>query len=206
MSNTNTTMSFTTKGRESKKEEVRVGKYISPGIHQLKIVNIEAFRASTGSTKVTLHMETPPVSVEGFEGVGGAAGQFGKVTVVKTFMKTDEQYNEFMDKIVIIADKLDVRDKIDAVQAEDFMSYVSAITPILKNKYAWYKVVGTQKTYEQEGSVRKFWELSLARWGFVASMTEGKDKLKFDKDNIYDYNPIVDGADGADKTKDDLPF
>lgn len=192
------------------KDTRKMSPYLQYGVQNLRINAIEVKTAKTGSKQCIFSMESRPVTVEGFEGVDGAQGQVGKVNFPQFWLKPDnaDAMSSFFEQVALIGDKLGVRAQIDAVDYQDFDSYIAAITPIIKNRYAWWKLVVEE--YEREGKDPGK-KLAIPRWGFIANEMEGESHLKFDKSKSYDYKELKDTAKSADRTpmdtvKDDLPF
>lgn len=208
-------MNFTTKGVDTTKDTGNgISQFLEYGIKYCMINNIEVKTASTGSKQCILHMESAPVTLEGFKPNDDATngGQIGKVKFPGAWVKTNDPLNmeRFIKDVAIMGDKLNVRDRIDSINAVDFDSYVSQVLPIVKGKYAWWKLAA-EEYFNRDGK-RKY-SLALAKFGFIASKEEGEGHLRFDKSNIYDYktadadNSQLDAAstNGAAVT-DDLPF
>lgn len=193
------------------KDTRKMSPYIQFGIQNLRINAIEVRTAKTGAKQCVLSMESRPVTVPGFEGIDGAQGQVGKVYFPQYWLKLDnaDALQSFFEQVALIGDKLGVRDAIDAIDFTSFDDYISRITPIIKNRYAWWKLVVEE--YEREGKDPGK-KLALPKWGFVANEAEGESHLKFDKSKGYDYKAVGSTSTSADATaldavaKDDLPF
>ena len=199
---------FGTKGVNTQNSR-KLSKYFSYGIHQLKINGIEVKTASTGSKQLTFLMETPPITVDGFEPEAGHKGQVGRVAFPGSFIKMDNQamIEEFNKGVGLIADKLGVRAELDNIQASDFDSYVAAITPLFSGKLAWWAIAGEEyNKADGKTGVR----LKTRRYSFVSSLAEGQTHLeKFDDTKAYNLKrlptPDADSVPTA-AVVNDLPF
>ncbi len=188
----------------------KMSPYIQFGIQNLRINAVEIRTAKTGSKQCVFSMETRPVTVPDFEGIDGAQGQVGKVYFPRTWLKTEDPkaLESFFKQIAIMGDKLGVRAQIDAVDYSDFDSYMNTIGNIIKNKYAWWKLVVEEYERPDKAPGKK---LYIPKFGFIANEMEGESHLKFDKTNNYDYSAVGTTVQTADATpvdvaKDDLPF
>tara|TARA_R110000851_G_scaffold45887_1_gene112030 strand:- start:1217 stop:1834 length:618 start_codon:yes stop_codon:yes gene_type:complete len=194
---------ISTQGTQSNNDNQFTPSFIGIGVHFMKINSLETFVATTGSTQIIFNLETEPITDEGFKHFDGNAGQTGKVKTF--FLKSDGQQKEFFSNLRTIATKLGVETELDAVNNQNlpsFDAYVAAVSPILnKAGYAWFKVAGDE--YEKSnGKVGV--SLRFARYGFVASTTEGETHLtpidstnKFDLKKlevIQEGSPIVNGG------------
>lgn len=199
---------FSTKGVNTQ-DSKKAGKYFSYGIHQLFINDIEIKTASTGSKQLTLMMETPPVTAEGFEPEAGHKGQVGRVAFPGTFLKLEDSkaVEEFNKSVGIIADKLGVRKQLDEINAADFDSYIHAIKPLFVGKYAWWAIAG-EEYIKADGKTGV--RLKTRRYSFIANLEEGQNKLeKFDPSKAYNFKPAVrPDADSVPTAAvvNDLPF
>lgn len=168
------------------------GKYIGIGRHELKINEITTTKSSNGqSTQVTFKVETSPITTEGFQPVEGAKGQVGTVKTI--YLKTDEQINEFVSQIALLADKLGVRTEIDSVQASNLEEYIEKVSPLLTNKYFWGRVVGEQYV-KNDGSGKIGTILHWSRYKAFNSLKEVEEKgievmKAVDPSNTNDLRP-----------------
>lgn len=197
---------FSTKGVNTQ-DSKKVSKYLTYGIQQLFIYDIDIKTASTGSKQLTFHMESEPV--EGLDAEPGHKGQVGRVAFPGSYLKMDnvEAVKEFNTSIGIIADKLGVRAELDEITAPDFDSYINAVKPLFLNKSAWWTIAGEEYA-KQDGKTGM--RLKTRRYSFVASLAEGKDHLdKFDISKSYNVKlmpkPDADSV-SAPSMVNDLPF
>ncbi len=180
---------LSTKNIDTTKETRGANQFISYGIGKYKITDIEVKTSSKNSKQCILHMETPPVNVPDFQGYNGALGQIGKAKMPKTWLVNEDHLKEFMKNIAIIGDKLGKRTQIDALSLnglQDLESYVTQVKAVIGNKFLYWKLAA-EVYFTSEGKKRE--SLFIPRYQFVASLEEGPDHLKFDKDSIYDYVP-----------------
>jgi len=180
---------YSTKGIDTSKKG-KLSKYITCGGPQLlKINSMEIETAGTGSQRIVFFMETPPVDDDNFEGEGGAKGQIGKVRTFYMKPENQNQSEEFLTNMGIIADKLGVRVQVDSIKADDLTDYVAQLALFITGKYLWFAIKGEE--YPKQDNTLGL-ALQFRRYGFVASEAEGKDHVKpFDKTNKYDYVPYV---------------
>jgi len=176
------------------KQTNKVNKYLSIGRYNVKINEITTRLSSAGtSTQVSFKLETPPITEPGFEPAEGANGQVG--TVNSIYLKTDEQIQEFAGQMALLADKLGVREEVDAISAPDLVSYVEKISPLISGKYFWGRIVGEQYM-KNDGSGKTGTRLHWSRYKAFASLAEvdekGLDKCLKDVDssNKNDLRPI----------------
>lgn len=203
--------------RELNTSDRKPGKFISYGCQLLKINDIIVNKAATGSKVCRFEMETKPILDAGFEGQDGALGRVGRVQFPRTYVTTDpKKREEFLKNICIIADKLGVREQVDAIgdtidnlDGDNFDLYVSKVKPFLIGKYAYWVVGGEEYPKTEGGSG---WRLALVRYGFVQDEKSylEKPRIDFDINSEYHYKAL-EKADETDADKkvlanDDLPF
>jgi len=189
-------MSFSTKGVEVK-ENVSESKYLSYGVQKAAIVGYELKTAKSGDKQqVVLNLESPKVVTPGFEADPSAklGGKVGRIVFTIYFGEDNKQQNdEFIERIAIIAKKLGVSEKIDAVESSNLEDYLNKIIPILRGKFAWWAV--TAEEYAKADSDKVGCTLGLRRYGFIASLDEmeaNPNHIKpFDKANKYDYKALA---------------
>lgn len=182
---------FSTKGKDTT-ERSGVSQFLTYGLQMATITGFTSRVAQSGKKTYSLNLEGPKVTEAGFEAHQDAklGGKIGRAQFTIYIDPTNEKsVNEVMTNIGIIADKLGVRDQVDAVVAEDLDSYLNKAIVIFRGKYAHWGI--TAEEYEKPdgkvGIVNK-----LRRYGFIASMEEGEAHLRpFDKTNIYDYKPLA---------------
>lgn len=184
-------MSFSTKGVNTE-EKRGVSQFLSYGLNMAALTGFEARGSRTGKKMINLNFEGPKITEEGFQAHQDAK-MGGKIGRVQFTIYVDEnnadQVKEIVTRVGIIADKLGVREKVDAVEAADLESYFKAVLPILRGKYAWWAITA-EEYVNAEQKVR--YNLGLRRFGFIASMEEGEGHLNpFDKSNPYDYKAVA---------------
>lgn len=205
-----------TKGRETN-EKKGISQFIGYGIKNLKLNKIEFKLSSKDTVQFTLHVETRKVTVPDFEPHQDSTngGQIGKVKFPNFWLSTPEQYSEFLDRLCIIADKLDVRAKFDSLgegmeslNRDNIEAYMQKAEKLFTNKYAYWKISG--KEYLKQDQKSTGMALNLAWYGFIASEAEGESHLKFDPSKHYDLSKlqVADSTDLDAKVSDDssLPF
>jgi len=185
---------FSTKGVDTK--EKSVGQYLSYGVQKAAIVGYELKTAKSGKQQVVFNFESPKVTVPGFEADPSAkmGGKVGRIQFTIYFGSGDKQQNdEFIERIAIIAKKLGVSEKVDAVDSSSLEDYLNKIIPIVRGKFAWWAV--TAEEYVKNGTDKVGVILGLRRYGFIASLDEmeaNPNHIKaFDKGNKYDYKPLA---------------
>jgi hypothetical protein len=171
-----------------------LGKYLNIGRYNVKINEISLRKSAAGtSTQVSFKLETPPITTPGWEPAEGATGQVGTVNTI--YMKTDEQVNEFIGQLALLADKLGVREQVDAIAAETIEVYMEKITPLITGKFFWGRIVGEQYL-KNDGSGKTGTRLHWSRYKAFASNAEveekGLDKCLKDLDptNKNDLRPV----------------
>lgn len=211
---------FSSQGLETE-EKRGLGKYIGYGIQKLKINDIEVKTASTGKKQCIFYVETPRITVQGFEPetTATAGGQVGKVRFPKIWVDPNDDgssYDESTRKkkylmpdmihdIAVICDKLNLRGKLDQINTSTFEEYIEQVKPLLVNKFLWFKISGEEYLKQNQ---KKGIQLSIPRYGFVASESEGPDHLVFDKNKVFDYKAVEtpDSTNLDTKGSGDLPF
>ena len=178
-------MSFTTAGH-TVEENSMVSNYLSPGIHEAKIQKIEYFEAASGTPGMKITHEGRP-SEEG--GVGQVAET--------TWWLSDKAWTYTKDRLVIMADKLGVRDGLDNITAKNAEEYVKTLSPIFTGKAARWKFAGEEILGKvgEDGTKKSNWtKAGLSGYGFVEALDTNPSKLKFDENNKYDMKrlPVAD--------------
>ena len=187
--------------KEDAVEKSSISKYITYGIHELKINDIEIeYSTQKGTPRLKFHMETRPVTDAGFE-ADEAATSNGKVGFVRSqFLANEAQMKELSNNMIILARHLGEAEEqaLDNFYAESLEVYVEKVKSVVKNKYCWFKMCGEEyiKSDGKTGLALKF-----ARYGFV---NKDGNKLRFDENNIYDLKKI-DAEPDPDPPKQDEP-
>lgn len=184
-------MNFSTKGKDTS-ERSGVSQFLTYGVQMAAITGLTTREASTGKKMYSLNLEGPKVTENGFEAHEDAkmGGKVGRVQfTIYVDGNNQDQNNEIITNIGIIADKLGVREKVDAVEATSLDEYLTKVLPLIRGKYAHWAITGEE--YEKaDGKIGII--LKLRRYGFVASMEEGEEHLRpFDKTNLYDYKAVA---------------
>jgi len=179
-------MSFTTAGH-TVEEKSMVSNYLSPGIHEAKIQKIEYFEAASGTPGMKITHEGRPS-----EDLGGV-GQIAETT----WWLSDKAWTFTKDRLVIMADKLGVRDGLDNITAKNAEEYIKTLAPIFSGKVARWKFAGEEilGKNDDEGNKKPNWtKAGLAGYGFVEALDTNPSKLKFDPTNKYDMKklPVAD--------------
>lgn len=190
---------------EGVKQQSGTGKYLYIGRYTVKINEITSRKSAAGtSTQVSFKVETPPITQQGWEGADGAAGQVGTVNTI--YMKTPEQVNEFVGQLALLADKLGVREKVDAINADTVEDYIAKVAPLISGEYFWGRIVGEQYM-KNDGSGKTGTRLHWSRYKAFASLTEvdekGLDKVMKDVDstNKNDLRPVRNDVSTVDSTQ-----
>lgn len=188
-------MSFSTKNVEVKENLGGGSKYLTYGVQKAAITGYDLKTAASGKQQVSFLMESPKVTDAGFEPDESAklGGKVGRVQVTIYIGKDDEeQNNQFIERIALIAKKLNVSEKVDAVSADNLKDYLDRVIPIIRGKFAWWAITGEE--YAKKDSDKIGVVLGLRRYGFVASLDDmeaNPNHIKpFDKGNKYDYKAL----------------
>jgi len=193
-------------------------KYLSYGVQEAAIVGFELKKSSKSDKQlVVLLIESPKVVDAGFEPDEKAkfGGRVGRVNFSIYFGKEDKtQMDQFISDIALIAKKLDVSEKVDAIEADNVEDYLNKLMPIIRGKFATWALTAEEYVYVKDGQDKIGYSLGKRRYGFIASNEEMKanpDHIKpFDKGNKYDYKPVaLPSADPDFKTQapeDEMPW
>ena len=191
--------------------EEKPSQFISYGVQKLRIVSIDTLVAKNGSGRkiYQFNMETP--SIQGFEGFEGATGKVGRVKFPNKYIleSNDADVDDLVKAVGIMTDKLGTRAELDVLDVSEMNmeEYAAAIAPLITNKYAFWKIT-TEQYVNDKNKVSN--SLRLAKFGFIASLEEGIDHLKFDMSSSYDFqapkNGSPDNTSVDKKKKEKLPF
>ena len=164
-----------------------VSNFLSPGIHEAKIQKIEYFEAATGTPGMKITHEGKP-SVEG--GVGQTAETKWWLSPKAWDNNGDENPPNWTTKakVVIMADKLGLREDVDSIDITNAEEYVRALSPIFQNKAARWKFAG-EEILGKEGK-QNWTKAGLAGYGFIETLTTNPSKLKFDENNKFDMKRL----------------
>src|SRR3990167_11119743 len=143
---------FDLEQEKKKSGESKISQYIIYGNQKAKINRIELKEAKTGTKKVVFHMESEPVTTEGFipheESVSG--GQIGRVDAT-IFLKTQEQMEEFHKNTQIIAEKLGSLEQVKTLSADSLDEYITKVAPYLTGKYAYWQIAAEVYKKDEKG-------------------------------------------------------
>lgn len=205
-------MAFNTTGVKSE-EKKAASQYFGWGEQELKINKFEVQTSKTGSKKVVLHMESRPVSTSTYPDFKAHAdstngGQIGKASMYGYWLKDVNDENSpshkmFQKDVVLIAEKMGVREKLDNISAEDFDDYVNKLNSVLTGVYKFWKI--TVEEYPREGK-QPGTKYALGRYSKeTICVADVPGKIKFDKNNAFDYKKVEAPAESTQDT-DGLPF
>lgn len=196
---------FSTKGQEVK-QGGGVMKSLTPGVVFAHIYSGQVRTSSKGDKKVLeLLLETP--AIKDFEGWAidkdkpegpKHTGQIGRVQATiwtADFNQDDVNKNEILNKLIVIADELGLRDQINAISERNTINsiedWVAHAINILKGQDVWFFLKGQEEEYNGKTQVR----LSFPKYKFVNNFEEKLEK--FDKNNQYHYKALVNKPVGA---------
>ncbi len=205
---------FSTKNVVVEEEKKSVSKFLSYGVQEAAIIGYELKTAQSGKQQVILLMESPKVQDAGFEPDPSAkfGGKVGRVQATIYFGPEDKaRVDEFIQFVAIIAKKLGVTEKVDAIESSNLEDYLNKLMPLIRGKYAWWGIAA-EEYINKDNQVR--YSLKFRRYGFMASLDEMKanpEHIKpFDKTSPYDYKAVaVPSADPDFKTQepeDEMPW
>lgn len=197
------------------------GKFINIGAGELKIVKLEAQKSRAGDKfKVVCHLESSPITEDGFEGHEGALGRIGRVDLSIYTTGTDQYKDQFLDRFATISETMGVRDQLDKVSGATIDEYLTNVTKIIGNKPIWWLIGGEEymgKNKEGAETVKFF--LRLPKFSYVAESEEAL--LKKMKDGVYpdrtvawffkplevmDADALTEELNKSQDEKDLLPF
>ena len=230
-------------GTKSVNVEERKSLGISYGILKLKLMDF-AFKKAQTSDKKQLEFfveDDIPVGEDGYEyeGVFGkrkALNKSGRVGATIYFDTNNEtEVNAFVNNfIVVLADKLDCRNELAALDEENFNSledYLKKVMKVIGNKYIYLPTKAEEYVSQSTGKTGinrtfKYWgkDKPLIAFPVEGSVVtkdgntqkivtkEGKEFI-WDKSNQYDYKPFVkpdaeiqEGIAGNSEPSSELPF
>lgn len=209
---------FNTQGTDTT-ERSGISKFIAPGVHVCLIKNVEFFNSGSGTPGMKLHLTTAPVP--GLtDDAGNNIGQTCEHTYwlsPKAWSYTNAKGAEGGTKVQLarIADKLAVREQLDAISAETPEEYTKAVNALFKGKKARF-AFGGQEIIPQDSSKSVWVKAELLSFKFVESLTDVPNdedtKLVYDKTNAYHFKKAeVTGQDVLDApsvpgTLDEAPW
>jgi len=180
---------FSTKGHEVTEKEY-ISEYIKPGIHVAKVKSVEYVESAGGTKGIRFIHEGKPMSeLDG-------KGQIAETTL----WMSEKAWPYTKDRLVVMADKLGVREKLDAISSDNESEYAIALNSVFGGKAARWKFSGVEiegKMDEEKGEKKPNWvKAELASFGFCESLNipENESKLKYDPANKYDFKrlPVAD--------------
>ncbi len=173
-------MKFNTSGHEVV-EKNYVSSFLAPGIHTARIQKIE-FKESNGGTEglMIVHEGKPSEDLEG-------KGQ----TAETTLWLSTKAWPYTKDRLVVMADKLGVREALDGINAEDSKDYAAALNGVFAGKSARWKFAGTEIA-GKEGK-NNWFKAELAAFKFCEplTVTEDSSQLTFDESDKYDMKRLA---------------
>lgn len=210
-------MNFNTRGVAIEEKNVGGFQYLTYGVQKAAIVGYELKTAQSGKQMVVLLMESPKVVDAGFEPHTDAkfGGRIGKVNFTIYFDKSNkDQMDQFIINIALIAKKLEVSDKVDAIEADNLEEYLNKLMPVIRGKFAVWAITGEEYVYNKDGKDKVGVSLKLRRYGFIATLAEmeaNPNHIKpFNKDDKYDYKPValpsVDPDFKTQAPEDEMPW
>jgi len=209
---------FSTKGVQVVESGSNGGsKYLSYGVQEAAIVGFELKKSSKSDKQlVVMLLESPKVVDAGFEPDEKSkfGGRVGRLNFSIYFGKDDKtQMDQFISDIALIAKKLDVSEKVDAIEADNVEDYLNKLMPIIRGKFATWAITAEEYVYVKDGADKIGYSLGKRRYGFIASNEEMKanpSHIKpFDKTNKYDYKPVAVASvdpDFVQAPEDEMPW
>ena len=174
-------MNFNTK--DAKQQQTRISPKFYVGWNQAKIEDIEIYTAKNGSGKKQLKFRVygPPITTEGFKPFNKPDGTpySGQVGIIQTiYMNVDDEatFSNLVNRIIApLSLASGVKDKVDAINAPDFETFVAQLKAIFVDEslpYVWMNFSGEE--YERPSSPYPGYTLSFRN---VAVTEEAKDKF-----------------------------
>jgi hypothetical protein len=212
---------FSTKGRTGESlDQAKELNFIGYGIHEAALSAVEVRTAkSSPSKQVILYVEGRKETDPDFKPADNSAwgGKVGKATF-GSYLKTEEQENEFLDKIALLATRCGKKTEIDAINADNLEDYMAQVLKHLKGIFGYWKLCG-EEYQKADGGTGTF--NTVARYSFFKSMdqvdqveadakgviskitvTDDSSTMTFDKANKYDFKPLVASAEADDEDED----
>ena len=190
---------FKTKGQEVK-QGGGSGKSLQPGVVYAKIYGSQVKTSNKGDKKVlelTLIGQSADPDFEGWpidkDNPDGPkyTGPYSRVSATiwtDQFDVDDVNKNEILNRFIVIAKELGLRDEIDVVSANKSITsieqWVAAATEVVKGHNVYWFLKGSEEEYNGKTIVK----LSLPKYKFVSADESKLDK--FDKTNKYHFKPL----------------
>jgi hypothetical protein len=189
---------FNTEGQNAK-QNTNISRSFEAGVVYAHIFSANVRTSKTGKKSLELVLEGP--ALPNFEGWAVEKdnpegpkykGQMARVSAtiyITDFNSDDVNKNEILYKLLVIADELGLRKKVDALSKDasikSIEEWVEKAVEILKGNDLYFFLSGKEDEYNGKIIVR----LSLPRYKFCS---QDETKLnKFDKSNKYHYMPYV---------------
>ena len=213
-------------------EERRPGKSIKPGIHVLKIADVEYFTSSQkGTPGIKFTLMTQPV-----EGLTNEAGETIGQKCTETWWLSPKAWDNngspngatwcTKAKLAILADKVGVREQYDNTKGSNAEEFVNNLVALFKGKFARFAVGGEESEFtNDDGETIRFIRPKLLTFKFVEStdVADADTKLKYDENNpkhlermevadddsnasFGSDNATSSGASGNDTSSGDAPW
>jgi hypothetical protein len=179
-------MNFNTSGHSVEEKEY-VSAFMKPGIHTAKIQKIEYMKSNGGTEGIKITFEGAPMA--DLDGKGQ--------TAETTLWLSAKAWPFTRDRLVIMADKLGVRDAFDAAgDADSTEAYAMAVNGVFAGKAGRWKFAGKEIEGKvgEDGQKKNNWVKSeLAAFNFCEplSVLDAESKLKFDENNKYDMQRLA---------------
>jgi hypothetical protein len=195
---------FNTEGQDVKQNS-SVSRNFEPGVVYAHIFSGNVRTSKTGKKSLELVLEGPALTnFEGWaidrENPEGPKykGQMARVSATiytSDFNSDDINKNEILYKLLVIADQLGLRKKVDALSKDASIKtiedWVTKAIDILKDNDLYFFLAGKEDEYNGKIIVR----LSLPKFKFCSA---DETKLnKFDKSNKYHYTPYTNKTVGG---------
>lgn len=187
-------MSFSTNGQDLKSGGQ--SKSFNAGVVFAHVYDATVRTSSTGKKALQLTLEGP--AIPNFEGwdidrndaskgkyQGQTAIVSGSVYVAdNVYNNTDVNENPIMNKFVVIATELGLREDLDKITATSIEDWVVKATNLVKGKNLHFFLAGSEEVYNDKTRVK----LNLPRYKFAAADASKLDT--FDKTKKYHYKAL----------------
>jgi hypothetical protein len=189
---------FSTKGQEVK--QGGTPKSLQPGVVYAKIHSSQVRTSSKGDKKIlelTLVAKSTDPDFEGWpldkdnpDGpkYTGPCSRVSATIWTDQFQTDDVNKNDILNKFIVIAKELGLRDEIDLLSTNKAITsieeWAAAATEILKGHNAYWFLKGSEEEYNDKTITK----LSLPKYKFISTDESKLDK--FDKTNKYHFKPL----------------
>lgn len=181
---------FGTEGKVVEERGERVSAFLTPGIHEAKIVGLEFMESRGGTPGMKFTFEGKP---HGGDFAHPAGPQHKGSTAETTYWLSEKAWKYTQERLITMADKLGVRSQLDAAKGANAEEYTNAVAPVLLGKTARFKFAGQEieGKVADDGTKKNNWfKAELASFGFVEALDVTESKLKFDETNKYDMKRL----------------